>query len=76
MKRKNGIKPVTNLTGHACSKTPPMTSPNSQNPPRVLQIDDGLFDGNITYTCTVFGCGRTLSMREEMFGNKCIKHQR
>ena len=24
--------------------------------------------------CIIFGCGRTLSPREHLFGNKCIKH--
>lgn len=25
--------------------------------------------------CSFFGCGRTLSLRESLFGNRCIHHQ-
>ena len=25
--------------------------------------------------CKAFGCGKILSMREKLFGDKCIKHQ-
>lgn len=25
-------------------------------------------------TCTVFGCGRHLTYREQLFGDKCISH--
>lgn len=26
--------------------------------------------------CTVFGCGRELTIREKLFGNKCINHSK
>ncbi len=26
-------------------------------------------------TCKSFGCGKTLSLREQLFGGKCINHQ-
>ena len=25
--------------------------------------------------CSFFGCGKSLSIREQLFGNKCINHQ-
>ena len=26
--------------------------------------------------CSVFGCGKVLSMQEKMFGSRCINHQK
>jgi hypothetical protein len=28
------------------------------------------------YTCTTFGCGRTLTREEKLYGNKCIHHSK
>lgn len=28
------------------------------------------------HNCTHFGCGRTLSIREQLFGSKCINHSK
>lgn len=34
------------------------------------------FDGSDEKCCSVFGCGKKLSMSEKLFGDKCINHSK
>lgn len=86
------IKPRNKETDSGSSKAAPITFRDTKGryckePYRAKKmILDNTFqfamDAQFNYTgeqpviCLYFGCGRTLSPRERVFGNHCISHQK